>query len=656
MGAQIKVVTEFTAKDKFSDTVKKMVKNMKSFSVKGVAYMDRIENKAMSLYKSMGALQRLGFGLGLAYMLREGLNGILDFEDGLVLVKKTTGLADKEIQGLGKEVLKLDKNLKGIGSEKLLEVAGVAGQMGVDNVDDILKFSEVMVKLEKATDVVGEEGASKISRLLTITKEGVGVIDKFGSSLVALGNNSAAFESEILEVASEVGRGVAAYDLGSANILGISAALKSLDVNPQAGGTAISKTFRQIELATLKGGRKLKAISDVIGLSPKEIQSSFGKDPQQVFMQFIKGLNRISSEGGSVTNTLIEMGLSGQIVGKGIIPLSTNYKLLSEKVELANKSFKDNLALNKEFTESTKTVRSAAAELMNAWKRVNITLFGSKDSLTTLRKLMYFIADNMETIIKLAAGLLTVWVATKTALVLYNKYLLAKNVLMGVSAALTGQSTLLIAGNTTALGANTAALWVMNTATKAMAIAQEGLNIVMSMNPIGLLIIAIAALSYVVYKIIKGYDKWGAAATFLLGPLGMMINLVMSFVRHWDMIKDSFKNGGILKGFLAISKVILDGLLYPMEQLFNLLSKVPGLGFLEGGANFVRDIRHKLELDKSDNKSTAFNSPESITANSVVEKSTNNNLNINIKKERGFDIDTQLDGPSDIPILLTPTT
>ena len=195
MAATLKIPTIFTAVDKFSSVIKTMTKGIKTWSNKSIAAVRRFDQKISKSFSKLSNLAQIGLGLGIGAIFREGFNAITDFETGLVGVGKTTGIADKQLKILGFDVLKLSKRLKGISSVKLLELAQVAGQMGLTSSKKILVFTETMAKLEKATDIQGAEGTAAIARLLTITGEGVGIIDKFGSTLVALGNSSAATEA-----------------------------------------------------------------------------------------------------------------------------------------------------------------------------------------------------------------------------------------------------------------------------------------------------------------------------------------------------------------------------------------------------------------------------------------------------------------------------
>ncbi len=124
------------------------------------------------------------------------------------------------------------------------------------------------------------------------------------------------------------------------------------------------------------------------------------------------------------------------------------------------------------------------------------------------------------------------------------------------------------------------------------------LNIALNANPIGLVVGAIAALIALTVVIIKKYDEWGASLALMLGPFGLIINMVQSFRRHWDSITEAFNKGGIVGGLKRIGQVMLDAVLMPLQQLLELASKLPGsLGEIaSSGAIGIENLRKKFDL------------------------------------------------------------
>lgn len=112
------------------------------------------------------------------------------------------------------------------------------------------------------------------------------------------------------------------------------------------------------------------------------------------------------------------------------------------------------------------------------------------------------------------------------------------------------------------------------------------LNAVMLANPIGLLIAAVAALAvYVGVAVIK-WKEFGAAMMLLIGPVGWVVNAFMSMRLHWKSITDAF-SGGFLNGIKRLGEVLLDSVLYPLQQILALIEKFTG-------SDFVRAKRMEL--------------------------------------------------------------
>lgn len=148
--------------------------------------------------------------------------------------------------------------------------------------------------------------------------------------------------------------------------------------------------------------------------------------------------------------------------------------------------------------------------------------------------------------------------------------------------------------------------------TNILTAAQWLLNIALNANPISLIVLAIAALIGVVTAVVSCYDQWGAAATFLLGPLGIIINLVMTLKRNWDSITEAFSNGGIIAGIKRIGIVLFDVILYPLQKALEGLSYLTGKdSFAAEWAESIREKRESLGLANSEKK---IEKPETASA------------------------------------------
>lgn len=140
-------------------------------------------------------------------------------------------------------------------------------------------------------------------------------------------------------------------------------------------------------------------------------------------------------------------------------------------------------------------------------------------------------------------------------------------------------------------------------ATNGFAAAQWILNAALNANPIGLIIMVIAALIAFVAMAINKYDEWGAAALALLGPFGLIINFIKSIYDHWESIKKAFQTDGIVGGLKRIGQVLLDAFLKPLQQGLEMLSNIPGVGNIAGNwAGKIEKLRGDMNLIQTNTK------------------------------------------------------
>ena len=122
------------------------------------------------------------------------------------------------------------------------------------------------------------------------------------------------------------------------------------------------------------------------------------------------------------------------------------------------------------------------------------------------------------------------------------------------------------------------AIKAVQSATQGMSMAQAALNVVMNANPVGLIIIGIAALIFLIYECVKHWETWGNVILGLMVPFGGIVNLIMEFRSNWEAIKTAFTDGGFVNGIKVLGGTILSSILHPLQSIFELLSKLPLVG------------------------------------------------------------------------------
>ncbi len=374
LGLKLKAVDKISRTlDKVSNKFPKLTRSIQRASRFSKIFNAQTKQMRATLQKVGGGLKSFGKAVTLGVTLpfiaaaAAGLKMFGDFEQGLKGIEKTTGIAGPELEKLGKTFDDLSTTIP-VSSAEMLELAQAGGQLGIKGVKNIEKFTVVMAKLSRASDVAGEDGAKAIARILTVTGTGIDKIDRFSSTLVDLGNNAAASESEILEVATRVAGQVGRFDVASDKVLGISTALKSLGKNAEAAGSVVGKSFDAIDQAIKGGGKKFQLLSRLSGISTKDLKKNFQKDAAGVFQKFVEGLGKVQKGGGNMVKVMGALGLQGVRINDILGTLAKRPEVLAKNMDRASKAFQKNTALEKEFAIQTKTFNSSMIVISNTFK------------------------------------------------------------------------------------------------------------------------------------------------------------------------------------------------------------------------------------------------------------------------------------------------
>lgn len=314
----------------------------------------------------------------------------IDFEDSFAGVKKTVDATPEQLEKIRQEII--DMTTVGINGHsaipqttaELTELAAAGGQLGISQ-ENIIDFTEVMAQMGTATNLVGEEGAATLARFQNVMGVGQNEIRNIGSAIVDLGNHSATTESEIAAMALRMGKYGSSVRMSAADVLGYSAALSSLGIEAQMGGSAIGRTWLSIEKAVANGGEGLKAFAKYSGKSAEEFKEQWNTDSSGAFNGLLKGLQ--SAE--NLTVALDDLGINNTQDIQAMMALVNGYDLVTESVNRSNTAYQENTALQEEFNAKNETTASKLANTKNniieAARSIGETMLPSiKDASTTV--------------------------------------------------------------------------------------------------------------------------------------------------------------------------------------------------------------------------------------------------------------------------------
>jgi len=390
--------------DRFTPTARKIKRSVDGITKKLATSTKAIGKFGKSLIgvgRQITAFAVIGAGLAI----RE----FASFETALLGVAKTANIAlGPELDKFGDRFTELSLKIP-VSAKELLNFGQSAAQLGVEGKENILGFAEVMAKLTKTTNIAGEEGAAQLARLIKITGGSTSEVSNFASVLVDLGNTTAATEGEILEFATRLGSSGALFGITGIQALGLAATLKAVGIRSEEGGSSIARGLGAINKTILGGGEKLAAMSKLTGIASKDLKEAFGKDAVGVLTKFAIGIDKFVKKGGDATQALAFFGLEGIRDLRTLGSLAKNTDLLNQKMAQSAVAFKENTALEKEFSIQSTSLANKTTLLGNRFKKMGkqLTIIfkpALESIIAVMSREIGFFSDLLTTQIALDAG------------------------------------------------------------------------------------------------------------------------------------------------------------------------------------------------------------------------------------------------------------
>lgn len=463
---------------------------------------------------TMATLQAADKVLDVLHTIGDGMTAAaessIEFESAFTGVKKTVDGTPEQLAAISDEIKRMAAET-GVSTTTIAAVAENAGQLGVAT-ENIASFTRTMLDLGESTNLTADEAAVAIARLTNIMGSGEDATSRLGSSLVALGNNFATTESEILEMATRLASAGKLAGMSEAQILALATAMSSVGIEAEAGGTAMTQTLNAIDRAASSGGNTLETFARVAGMSAEEFTTAWRTDAAGALTAFIQGLSTLSAQGGSVTAILDDLGLSGIRQSNMLRSLALASDMMTDALETSNSAWAENVALANEANAvygNTEHRISAARESINnlgiaIGDAFGPQISGGADMVNDLAQALTDAAETAPGLVS-ALGSVTVgitgaaaaYVALKTAATAFNAIGITSLAALGPLAAVGAAIGLITTGVTTAASASkkewSAYVDAMMPATDTMAEAaaelekckrkKEELEIQMGQNP-----------------------------------------------------------------------------------------------------------------------------------------------------------------------------
>lgn len=377
---------------KFRDELKKTQSLMQTLRNNSVSLGTKIDAVGQT-FVSAGTKMTLGLTAPLLAVGTAATKSAIEFESAFTGVQKTVDATESEYAALSKGITEMSERMP----QSASAIAGVmeaAGQLGVRGVQNLLDFTETMIMLGDATNLTSEEAAMSIAKVMNIFGTANEDVGRFGATVVDLGNNYATTEADIVSMTNRLAAGARIAKLTEAETLALAAAMSSVGIEAEAGGTAMTQTFNAIETAVAHGGKDLEKFAKVAGMSATSFADMWGNRPIKALQAFIGGLGNLEENGENAVLVLDELGLSGIRQSNMLKSLALASDMLAETVDTANSAWDENVALTNEANKRYQTFESQLQTFFNTLSNVGKE-FG-QIILPYLQKLLDWVKEGLQ--------------------------------------------------------------------------------------------------------------------------------------------------------------------------------------------------------------------------------------------------------------------
>ena len=314
----------------------------------------------------------------------------ISFESAFASVRKTVDATDAQFTQLSADIKQMSTEVA-TSADDIAEVVAIAGQLGIET-DYLTDFARTMIDLGTSTDIVASDAASTLAKFANITGMDQSQFGNLGAALVDLGNNYATTESSIMTMSMRLAAAGHQVGLSEAQILGFAAALSSVGIEAEMGGSAFSKALVKMEVAAATGGDALDDFAQVSGMTSAQFKSLWDSDPAAAFQAFIVGLSQMDEEGMSAIATLQDIGIAEVRLRDTLLRAVNATELFAETQQTATRAWAENTALT---TEAGKRYATTESQLINLKNKAMLFAQQLGDDLNPTIKELISGADDM---------------------------------------------------------------------------------------------------------------------------------------------------------------------------------------------------------------------------------------------------------------------
>jgi len=438
----------------------------------------------------------------------------IDFETAMNgVAKQVQGARDDNLQ-LTPTYYAMQSNIMNLSREMhmlptvVADTTAAAARMGVQGEEALNDFVKMSVQMGIAFEGSGDQIAEQMAKIANIrgikidTVEGREQIKDLADTVNYLDDQTTAKGPEIIETLQRISGTAAQSTFSSNELAALATTMIDLGKTPEIAATGLNALMNRIATAPSQA-KSFQVALDSLGLSAKDLQASYMSDSKGTIFGLLDQINGLDA----APKAEILTGLFGAEYQDDISSLAAGMDKLKGNFDLLNDSARKG-SMEKEFQAKMQTTQFALEGVKQAAAETGISLTQSflpsvqmiaGEFQTAAQGLLAFQQQYPEltnNIILAGVGLVGFRVAWLSVTFVMNQYKAQAEAIR-----------LLLANQKAQLVINRTAMVLSTGAMKAATAAQWALNVAMNANPLGLIVLGLAAVVGIGYVLYKNWDS-----------------------------------------------------------------------------------------------------------------------------------------------------
>ena len=426
----------------------------------------------------------------IAAPLIEATHEAIQFESVMADVKKVVDFdTPEQFKAMSGDILKLSTELP-MAAEGIAQIVAAGGQSGIAR-EDLLSFAESATKMGIAFDITADQAGDMMAKWRTAFKMNQEEVVALADKVNYLGNSTAASAPLISEVVTRIGPLGEVGGVASGEIAALGASIVGTGTSSEIAATGIKNLI--LGMSAGAGATKSQAAAFAsLGMTAEDVASRMQVDAKGAIIDVMKAIQALDADKQAATL----QDLFGKESIGAIAPLLGNLENLQENFDKVADATKYAGSMEQEYAARSQTTENQIQLAKNTLDAVAVTIGSAL--LPAVGQVFASIAPVLTSIAE--------WASRNEELVV-----IIAGVAAGIAALIVtiAGMTLIVQGAALAYASfQLAAEFVkgLQLATKIATAAQWAWNVAMSANPLGLIVIAIAAVVGALYLLYTHFD------------------------------------------------------------------------------------------------------------------------------------------------------